>query len=310
MDPTRPSDPAELQPRITADGSFSLFSTAFREGFHSGSGAVAEARQKFIEPAELPRFPPGHVVWVVDVCVGLGTNTAVLLEAALSLGLQVRWFGLEIDPRPLEIALAEPAFLDRCGGPSLDALRQLSASGRWRTQAGEGEWFLGDARRGLSSLPPCTRGRCDLVLLDAFSPRRCPQLWTFEFLRGLASLLHPQGRLLTYCSAAAVRRSLQLAGLQLASTAPERSAGERWSMGTVASPHPLPFAGSLRPLSLMEREHIGSRAGEPYRDPSGTAGAASIHAAREVAQRQSATGSGAEWRRRWRSGDGAGRDGR
>jgi hypothetical protein len=306
----RPAGGAELQPRITADGSFSLFSTAFREGFHSADGAVEEARRKFVEPADLARFPPGHVLWVVDVCVGLGTNTAVLLERALALGLRLRWFGLEIDPRPLDLALAEPAFLDRCGAASLEALRQLRDTGRWRTAAGEGEWFLGDARERLGRLPPSTSGRCDLVLLDAFSPRRCPQLWTLEFLSGLASLLNPQGRLLTYCSAAAVRRSLERTGLWLASPAEDGNGLGQWSLGTVASPSALPFGGTVRPLSAMEREHIESRAGEPYRDPDGSATAARILAAREAAQRQSGDASAGAWRRRWRAGVGGGGDGR
>lgn len=303
MPDSRPTgDGGELQPRITADGSFSLFSTAFREGFHCASGAVEEARRKFVQPADLERFPAGHEVWVVDVCVGLGTNTAVLLEAALGLGLRLRWFGLELDPRPLELALAEPAFLNRCGPASLQVLRQLRATGRWRTAAGEGEWFLGDARDRLHRLPPSATGHCDLVLLDAFSPRRCPQLWTLDFLRGLASLLNPRGRLLTYCSAAAVRRSLETAGMQLASTAPEGNGGGQWTVGTVASPSSLPIARTLRPLSAMEREHIASRAGEPYRDLGGSASAAQIHADRAAAQRHSGEPSASAWRRRWRAG--------
>jgi tRNA U34 5-methylaminomethyl-2-thiouridine-forming methyltransferase MnmC len=137
------------------------------------------------------------------------------------------------------------------------------------------------------------------VLLDAFSPRRCPQLWTLDFLSGLASLLNPQGRLLTYCSAAAVRRSLELTGLQLASTAPDGNGRDQWAVGTVASPSSLPFAGTLRPLSSMEREHIESRAGEPYRDPGGSASAAQIHGDRAAAQRHSGAPSASAWRRRW-----------
>ena len=63
-------------------------------------------------------------------------------------------------------------------------------------------------------------GRCDLVLLDAFSPQRCPQLWSLEFLEQLVRLLRPDGRLLTYSSAAAVGRCLQGLGLELRAIRP------------------------------------------------------------------------------------------
>ena len=47
--------------------------------------------------------------------------------------------------------------------------------------------------------------RFDLILLDAFSPQRCPELWSEEFLGALARRLEPQGRLLTYSRSAACR---------------------------------------------------------------------------------------------------------
>lgn len=103
---------AHLSPRFTDDGSFSLHSTEFAEGFHCRSGALLEARRTYAYPAQLERFSAGTELWVLDVCVGMGTNSAALLELAAPLGLRLRWFGLEIDPAPLALALAEPS-LDR-----------------------------------------------------------------------------------------------------------------------------------------------------------------------------------------------------
>ena len=156
------------------------------------------------------------------------------------------------------------------------------------------------------------RGAIDLVLLDPFSPRRCPQLWTLEFLAALARLLAPEGRLLTYCTAAAVRHGLERVGLSIASVIPPRDqttavAGGPWSWGTAASPSPLPGGASLRPLSPREREHLATRAAEPYRDPGGTAEAAAILRHRAEAQEHSTAASGSAWRRRWRDGDGGSR---
>ena len=55
----------------------------------------------------------------------------------------------------------------------------------------------------------------DLILMDAFSPSHCPELWSEEFLGGLAQKLAPGGRLLTYSRAASIRGSLQRAGLDV-----------------------------------------------------------------------------------------------
>lgn len=327
----RQADPSgALRWRSTADGSPTLWSEAFGQAFHSAEGARQEAEQKFVAPAQLERFPPGHCLQVLDLCVGLGYNSAALLEAAQDRGLAIRWWGLELDPRPLQLAQAAPAFQRLWRPATLAVLEQLGTSGQWRLnpqtpaadqgrgsgqplgaapQPSWGRWWLGDARIQLAAVLAEARGRCDLVLHDAFSPSSCPQLWSLEFLGQLAGALQPQGRLLTYCSAAAVRWSLREAGLELANLArrPERgpnaapSSAKAWSKGTVASPRPLPPdpTGLLLPLSAMEAAHLASRAAEPYRDPTGQADAATILAARQRAQARHPGPSTSAWRRQW-----------
>lgn len=292
-----------LRTRIGADGSFSLWSERFGEGFHGAIGARSEARETFVRPAGLEHWDAGSTLTVVDVGVGLGTNTAALLSGTIDRGLQLRWWGLERDRRPLQRALAEPVFRRQWPPQALELLEQLAAKGHWRCGSSSGALLWGDARQRLPELLEKQDGQCDLVLLDAFSPQRCPELWSEEFLARLAALLAPRGRLLTYCSAAAVRQSLRRAGLELMAIAPPADNGTapaRWSLGTVASPSPLHGEdGVLRPLSAMEREHLATRAAEPYRDPSGTATAEAILSARRRAQANSAAGSTSAWRRRW-----------
>lgn len=315
-----PEPGGRLIVRGTADGSPSLWSEAFGEGFHCGAGALAEARTKYVRSAQLERYAAGRLLRVVDVGVGLGYNSAALHEAALERGLRLQWWGLELDARPLALALAQPSFRKLWRAPTLDLLEQLRKHGRWQQpHTGEGRWLLGDARRRLPELLASAAGSCDLVLLDAFSPGRCPQLWTLEVLTSLAALLKPRGRLLTYCSAAAVRQGLRLAGLQLASICDEEPGAEAaaiepqamptgtapartrrtWSLGTAASHAALPCDGPLRPLTAMEREHLTTRAAEPYRDPGGCADAATILAARRQAQVCGGGTSTSAWRRRW-----------
>ena len=113
--------------------------------------------------------------------------------------------------------------------------------------------------------------RCDLVIHDAFSPGVCPQLWSLEFLGLVCRCLAPQGRLTTYCSAAAVRQSLQECGLHLAGLRPPAgSACHQWSGGTVASPSVLPLGEPLLAFSQMEQEHLQTQPPCPTETPQGT----------------------------------------
>ncbi|MCP9849425.1 MnmC family methyltransferase [Cyanobium sp. Morenito 9A2] len=301
------SPASRLEPRRTADGSFSLYSAEFQEGFHSEHGARREAEEKFIAPAELSRYSPGGRLLVLDVGLGLGTNAGALFEAAEARGLVLNWFGLELDPQPLALALAQPDFQLSWTAAVAARLEALHHQGQWSDGLGRAQVLWGDARQRLGQLPETLSGQWDLVLLDAFSPRRCPQLWSLEFLGALARLLAPEGRLLTYSSAAAVRQTLLRSGLQLASiTPPPEPLGAAspkgttpWSWGTAASPSPLQPGRVLRPLSLMEREHLLTRAAEPYGDPTGSASAEGVLRARAMAQGQSSAGSTSAWRRRW-----------
>ncbi|MFZ9269806.1 MAG: MnmC family methyltransferase [Prochlorococcaceae cyanobacterium] len=301
----------DLSPRITADGSFSLYSSRFGEAFHSAAGAALEARNTFVGPAALTRFAPGSTVVVVDVCVGTGSNTAALLEACSASGLQMQWHGLELDPAPLQLAIADAGFCRQWTPEALAPLRQLAAGDRWSSPWGQGRLLWGDARQQVAVLTHALAAQVDLVLLDAFSPRHCPELWTLEFLGALTELLAPAGRLLTYCSAAAVRASLLQLDLQVTAirAAGSSHSGSRWSGGTAASWGPLVTADEsladpwLRPLSPMEQEHLRTGAAQPYRDPSGQASAHEILAAREQLRQQSAARgalqSTSAWRRRW-----------
>ncbi|MCP9926827.1 tRNA (5-methylaminomethyl-2-thiouridine)(34)-methyltransferase MnmD [Cyanobium sp. CH-040] len=311
--PTPADGTPALRIQSGADGSFSLFSNRFGEGFHGTIGALSEARAKFVRPAQLERFSAGQRLVVVDVGFGLGTNSAALLEAASGQGLTLQILGLELDPQPLRQALACAAFRRQWQPGTLAMLWALLERGGWCADGSQARLLWGDARSRVGGLLERHQlaGRCDLVLLDAFSPRRCPELWSLEFLSALARLLRPEGRLLTYCCAAAVRHSLQLAGLQLASIRPPQELGTMapsqrirpWSFGTAASPTALGLGSGpdcpLQPLTTMEIEHLGTRAAQPYRDPSGQAAAAVILAERQLAQAASAAASTSAWRRRW-----------
>ena len=272
----------------------------FGEAFHNSAGALNEARAKFVEPAELDRFVGGEPLRILDVCVGLGYNTAAVLGSLPTPAPAVRWWGLELDRRPLELALSQPRFQALWSKDVLHKLAAIRDQGGWSTPGDEGKQLWGDAREMLSTIPEAVR--FDLILHDAFSPQRCPELWSEEFLGALAQRLAPGGRLLTYSRAAAIRGSLKRAGLKLRSLPPAPGERTGWSSGTVAFKQDKSAVG-CRPLSAMEQEHLLTRAAVPFRDPDQRDLAAVILERRRREQQHCGLEATNSWQRRWRGAD-------
>ena len=136
----------------TADGSFSLHSDHFGEAFHNSAGALNEARAKFVQPAELQRFSGGTELGILDVCLGLGYNTAAVLEALPTAGPKLQWWGLELDRRPLEQALEQASFQSLWSAPVLARLEAIRDQSSWQEPNSQGIQLWGDARSMLQEL--------------------------------------------------------------------------------------------------------------------------------------------------------------
>ncbi len=292
----------ELYAQETKEGSFTLKSNYFKELFHDSEGALKEASSKYLEPADLDRFKQGTTIRVLDVCVGLGYNTACVLEALREKSLGLNWWGLEIDQRPIKIALDSPKFRQIWSRQVLQILEELRDNYNWKKKDNKGQLLWGDARQSLKRIPQ--EISFDLIMLDPFSPKNCPELWTEEFLQGISRRLTPGGRLLTYCSAAAVRSTLRRSGLLLRSLTSPSFDSKKWSAGTMAillkkNQKPIQEDFKGQKLSQMEEEHLLTRAAIPYRDPNGCDKACEIRHRRTQEQLLCQLESTSSWQRRW-----------
>ncbi len=87
-------------PKLTADGSLTFVSQEFGESFHSHHGAMQESFCKFVEPTQLATAAQKPVLRLLDVCYGLGYNTAAALQTiwAANPSCFVEVIGLEAMP--------------------------------------------------------------------------------------------------------------------------------------------------------------------------------------------------------------------
>ncbi|MCU0565019.1 MAG: MnmC family methyltransferase [Oculatellaceae cyanobacterium Prado106] len=298
-DPTNESlsgkQPPTWQPQLTQDGSFTFFSETFGEAFHSSQGAKTEAFQKFAAATQLAEQARKPSLRLLDVCYGLGYNTAAALETIWQINphCQVEVYGLELDPT-VPLGAIAPPLLETWSPPLQTILQSLATSQQAQTPSLNAQLLLGDARQTLQQVRAIAF-QADAIFFDPFSPRRCPQLWTVEFFQGVADCLASTGRLATYSRAASVRSALQLAGLQIGSIPLKHSeSSHEWSQGTVAGFEPQSDA-----LSPMEQEHLQTRAAVPYRDPSLSDSMEEILERHRQEQGRSLLESTSSWRRRW-----------
>ena len=278
-------------PQLTADGSWTFFSPEFGETFHSHFGAQQEAEFKFVYPVQLLSKVDQPVICILDICYGLGYNTASALTAIWQLNPQskIELVGLELDIEVPKTAIATH-LLDTWPAPVPELLATLANTQKLQTAKIEAKLLTGDARTTIQEVIN-SKFQVDAIFLDPFSPPSCPQLWTVEFLSLVSSCLKPDGYLATYSCSAAVRTALKEAGLKIGSTTP---VGRR-SPGTVAS-----FSEkNLPPLSDKEKEHLLTRASIPYRDPQLSDSGEIILDRRHLEQQNSSLEITSHWKKRW-----------
>jgi tRNA U34 5-methylaminomethyl-2-thiouridine-forming methyltransferase MnmC len=283
-------------PQPTQDGSFTFFSEEFGETFHSQQGARAEAFLKFANATHLAQKATRDRLRLLDVCYGLGYNTAAALETIWSINpaCQIEVYGLELDATVPRAAI-EPPLIELWSSQVQAVLTAMAIDHQSQQPGLTAQLLIGDARQTIQTLCQL-EFQADAIFFDPFSPRRCPQLWTVEFFQKVSQCLAKDGRLATYSRSASVRSAMLEAGLSIG-TIPlgETHLPHEWSQGTVAAFD----ANPLSPLSIMEQEHLQTRAAIPYRDPSLSDSAEAILARQQQEQQRSHRESTSSWRRRW-----------
>lgn len=70
----------EFHPYFTNDGSVGLYSTDFNDIYHSATGALTEAYEKFIYPVDFNNLLQKDKIKVLDICYGIGYNSKCFLN--------------------------------------------------------------------------------------------------------------------------------------------------------------------------------------------------------------------------------------
>jgi tRNA U34 5-methylaminomethyl-2-thiouridine-forming methyltransferase MnmC len=289
----------QFNPYVTDDGSYTFFSKEFGQAFHSKYGAKEESICKYAIPTLLAEKSSRGQLRILDVCYGLGYNTAAALSTIWrsNPNCTVEIIALELDQTVIMSAIEHNLLAD-WEQPIPNLLAQLAQELIVDQDRLTAQLILGDARQTIATV--IEQGfNADAIFLDPFSPLACPQLWTIEFIDRVAKCCAEDGIIATYSCAAAVRTAMIAAGLAVADSIPVG----RKAPGTIASFNTIDPASSLpllSPLSQQELEHLQTRAAIPYRDPTLSDSMAKIVTRRELEQDNCELETTSQWKKRWR----------
>lgn len=202
-----------------ANGSYSVHSSVYRETFHPVIGPEAEAEALYVKQLKLADRFRKHagefVIW--DVGLGAAANPIVILKALCELRGALRIVSFDKTVEPLRFALDHADQLSYLQGferPLDDLLKrkrvQLQIGGvlvHW-------ELWLDDFSSLLAAPTAQMLPKPHLILFDAYSPARNPEMWTqrlfsrlFQHLDAARPCVLP-----TYSRSTLLRVSLLLAG--------------------------------------------------------------------------------------------------
>jgi tRNA U34 5-methylaminomethyl-2-thiouridine-forming methyltransferase MnmC len=181
---------------ITKDNSVTFRSKTYDECYHTKSGAIEEAFEKYAKPCKLK-----DGMKILDICFGIGYNTLAAIQTA-----NVEVVGLENDKEILkkieEVEVPEEL------KQSYEKIKQASKTLNYQDKI---KIIVGDARKTIKSITE----KFDAVFLDPFSPKKCPELWTAEFMKEIAKRMKKGAILATYSCARVVRENLKSAGFKV-----------------------------------------------------------------------------------------------
>ena len=182
-----------LSLEVTGDGSATFYSEEFGEHFHCRSGAYTDAQRNYVDAANIPALAEAERLSILDVCYGLGYNTAAALDTIQQVNpdCQVTMRALEINAAVPRDAIANN-LIHHWTSSTQQILNALATHHHYQSPTRDIQLLVGDARQTLQ--PLAAQGwQADAVLFDPFSPTRCPQLWTVEFFKLTAQCLADDG---------------------------------------------------------------------------------------------------------------------
>lgn len=206
-----------FKPKITADGSHTLYIPGIDECYHSTNGAIQESRHIFID-AGLKQCEKAEIN-LLEIGFGTGLNallTAALLEKEEIRAKNINYTSIELYPLAAEdtMKLNYPELIAQKDEKILQKVKSFFEkmhTSPWEEQVQITENFsLTKLHLDFTLYEP--NGSFDVIYFDAFSPEKQPEMWSEELFKKLYLCAAKNAVMTTYSAKGAVRRAMQSAG--------------------------------------------------------------------------------------------------
>ncbi len=196
------------EPRITDDGSSTLYVPKLGEHYHSHFGAIQESRHIFIEAALSQILDKS--INVLEFGFGTGLNALLGCNYAVENNKIINYLGIEKYPLN-EVEYSTLNFDNNLENKCLQLLHQV-------------EWESGNRINqnfSLTKVESDFRTIClkqnvyDVVFFDAFAPDVQPHLWSKGIFEKLFLAMKKGGVLTTYTVKGIVRRTMKEVGFRV-----------------------------------------------------------------------------------------------
>ncbi len=191
----------------TSDGSFTLYSKAYKATYHSIFGAVSESKHTYQQKCLDTQLYKSRIN-ILEFGFGTGLNAFLAFLFSKKHHIQVSYFGLERYPIHVSIIddLDYPGYL--AFPDQKDTLIKMHETNAFQT-----EYFTFHRHALWNSFPDSIDFDC--IFFDAFAPEVQPELWEQDMFDRLYRVTAPGGCLVTYCAKGDVRRNMEHSGYQV-----------------------------------------------------------------------------------------------
>ena len=197
-----------LKKFLTADNSESFMNEEVGESYHSHTGGVEEALKKYAIPCKIKELAKIGKVRILDVCFGMGYNSAMAISVALEENpdCEIEVVGLEYDTNIISlIQEVNPPIAFFVYYKQLTPQKLEFKHGKVSVKV-----LLGDARETVKAL---SENYFDAVFFDPFSPKTAPEMWQIPFFEQIYRVMKNSAILATYSCARMARDNMSKAGL-------------------------------------------------------------------------------------------------
>jgi tRNA U34 5-methylaminomethyl-2-thiouridine-forming methyltransferase MnmC len=198
----------------TADGSSTIRIEEMDENYHSGHGALQEARHVFIRNG-IDLLKEKKTIRVFEMGFGTGLNAILAAEFALENNVFVDYSGIEAYPVE-EALISQLNYIDLVSQDLKETFHQMHMAS-WNDIHPMGPSFqFQKIHAKIEDWEP-ENSSFDIVFFDAFGPRAQGEMWDMIILQKMYSLLAADGVFVTYCAKGQLKRDLRSLGFEVES---------------------------------------------------------------------------------------------